>query len=187
MWTLWSAVGVMVSESVGANASEYLSHSRHRHIQCEGLEMIREKRGLDGRDKEITYCVSTMCGMYGASVKWTNAEYASVIRQLAPSEWIFSIVKRPLNGSQSTATTSNKNVFQFLVMKLILHGRLGLGGIAIVHYNNTPFDQYSIIRSAKSRRIPFASDTIFKSPSDFIDSGDDFASSPAFRHPERGL
>ncbi|KAK9098092.1 hypothetical protein Syun_025137 [Stephania yunnanensis] len=38
------------------------------------------------------------------------------------------------------------------------------GGIAIVHYNNTPFDQYSIIRSAKSRRIPFASDTIFKSP-----------------------
>ncbi|KAK9136071.1 hypothetical protein Syun_015401 [Stephania yunnanensis] len=60
----------------------------------------------------------------------------------------------------------------------VLHGRLGLGGIAIVHYNNTPFDQYSIIRSAKSRRIPFASDTIFKSPSDFIDSGDDFASSP---------
>ncbi|KAK9141887.1 hypothetical protein Syun_011287 [Stephania yunnanensis] len=60
----------------------------------------------------------------------------------------------------------------------VLHGRLGLGGIAIVHYNNTPFDQYSIIRSAKSRRIPFASDTIFKSPSDFVDSGDDFASSP---------
>ncbi|KAK9113942.1 hypothetical protein Syun_020739 [Stephania yunnanensis] len=60
----------------------------------------------------------------------------------------------------------------------VLHGRLGLGGIAIVHYNNTPFDQYSIIRSAKSRRIPFASETIFKSPSDFVDSGDDFASSP---------
>ncbi|KAK9151736.1 hypothetical protein Syun_010045 [Stephania yunnanensis] len=53
-----------------------------------------------------------------------------------------------------------------------------LGGIAIVHYNNTPSDQYSIIRSAKSRRIPFASDPIFKSPSDFIDYGDDFASSP---------
>ncbi|KAK9128400.1 hypothetical protein Syun_017197 [Stephania yunnanensis] len=53
-----------------------------------------------------------------------------------------------------------------------------LGGIAIVHYNNTPFDQYFIIRSAKSRRIPFACDPIFKSPSDFIDSGDDFASSP---------
>ncbi|KAK9140130.1 hypothetical protein Scep_009811 [Stephania cephalantha] len=53
-----------------------------------------------------------------------------------------------------------------------------LGGIAIVHYNNTPSDQYSIIRSAKSRHIPFASNPIFKSPSDFIDSGDDFTSSP---------
>ncbi|KAK9081720.1 hypothetical protein Syun_030766 [Stephania yunnanensis] len=53
-----------------------------------------------------------------------------------------------------------------------------LGGIAIVHYNNTPSDQYSIIRSAKSRCIPFAFDPIFKSPSNFIDSGDDFASSP---------
>ncbi|KAK9092643.1 hypothetical protein Syun_027554 [Stephania yunnanensis] len=53
-----------------------------------------------------------------------------------------------------------------------------LGGIAIVYYNNTPSDQYSIIRSAKSRSIPFASDPIFKSSSDFIDSGDDFASSP---------
>ncbi|KAK9107134.1 hypothetical protein Syun_023145 [Stephania yunnanensis] len=60
-----------------------------------------------------------------------------------------------------------------MVMSLV-----ALGGIAIVHYNNTPSDQYSIIRSAKSRRIPFASDPIFKSPSDFIDSGDDFASSP---------
>ncbi|KAK9098282.1 hypothetical protein Syun_025327 [Stephania yunnanensis] len=83
MWTFWSAVGVMVSENVGVHASEYQSHSRHHHSQCEGLEMIRGKRGLDGRDKEITYCVSTMCGVYGASVKWTNAEYASVIRQLA--------------------------------------------------------------------------------------------------------
>ncbi|KAK9106836.1 hypothetical protein Syun_022847 [Stephania yunnanensis] len=54
-----------------------------------------------------------------------------------------------------------------------------LGGIAIVYYNNTPSEQYSIIRSAKSRRIPFASDPIFKSLSDFIDSGYDFASSPS--------
>ncbi|KAK9160497.1 hypothetical protein Syun_006838 [Stephania yunnanensis] len=60
-----------------------------------------------------------------------------------------------------------------------------LGGIAIVHYNNTPSDQYSIICSAKSRRIPFASDPIFKSPSDFIDSGDDFAP-PTFSSPETG-
>ncbi|KAK9107527.1 hypothetical protein Syun_023538 [Stephania yunnanensis] len=67
-----------------------------------------------------------------------------------------------------------------VIKNLVLHGRVHgrLGGIAIVHYNNTPSDQYSIIRSAKSRHIPFASDPIFKSPSDFIDSGDDFASSP---------
>ncbi|KAK9157397.1 hypothetical protein Scep_003971 [Stephania cephalantha] len=67
----------MARESVGAHASEYQSHSRHRHIQCEGLEMIRGKRGLDGRGKEINlraYCVSTMCGVYGASVRWFSAE-----------------------------------------------------------------------------------------------------------------
>ncbi|KAK9100971.1 hypothetical protein Scep_024401 [Stephania cephalantha] len=33
----------MANESVGAHASEYQSHSRHRHIQCEGLEMIGGK------------------------------------------------------------------------------------------------------------------------------------------------
>ncbi|KAK9169200.1 hypothetical protein Syun_001340 [Stephania yunnanensis] len=35
------------------------------------------KRGLDGRGKEINlraYRVSTMCGVYGASVRWTSAE-----------------------------------------------------------------------------------------------------------------
>ncbi|KAK9135134.1 hypothetical protein Syun_014464 [Stephania yunnanensis] len=67
----------MASASVGAHASEYQSHSRHRHIQCEGLEMIRGKRRLDGRGKEINlraYCVSTMCGVYVASVRWTSAE-----------------------------------------------------------------------------------------------------------------
>ncbi|KAK9143017.1 hypothetical protein Syun_012417 [Stephania yunnanensis] len=53
-----------------------------------------------------------------------------------------------------------------------------LRGIAVVHYNNTPSDQYSIIRSAKSRHIPFSFEPIFKSPADFIDSDDDFASSP---------
>ncbi|KAK9098931.1 hypothetical protein Syun_025976 [Stephania yunnanensis] len=35
IWTFWGAVDVMVSESVGAHASEYQSHSRHRYIQCE--------------------------------------------------------------------------------------------------------------------------------------------------------
>ncbi|KAK9166685.1 hypothetical protein Scep_001876 [Stephania cephalantha] len=34
----------MASESVGAHASEYQSHYRHRHIQYEGLEMIEGKR-----------------------------------------------------------------------------------------------------------------------------------------------
>ncbi|KAK9150222.1 hypothetical protein Syun_008531 [Stephania yunnanensis] len=85
MWMLWSAVDVMVSESVGVHASEYQSRSRHRHIQCEGLEMIRGKRGLDGRGQEINlraYCVSTMCGVYGASVRWTNAEVRDPVESI---------------------------------------------------------------------------------------------------------
>ncbi|KAK9114197.1 hypothetical protein Syun_020994 [Stephania yunnanensis] len=62
----------MASESVGVHASGYQSHSRHRHIQCEGLETIGGKRELDGRGKEINlraYCVSTMCGVYGPVVR----------------------------------------------------------------------------------------------------------------------
>ncbi|KAK9142619.1 hypothetical protein Syun_012019 [Stephania yunnanensis] len=77
-WTHWNHNGLsMASESVGAHVSKYRSHSWHRHIQCEGLEIIRGKRGLDGRGKEINlraYCVSTMCGVYGASVRWSSAE-----------------------------------------------------------------------------------------------------------------
>ncbi|KAG5555433.1 hypothetical protein RHGRI_006179 [Rhododendron griersonianum] len=53
-----------------------------------------------------------------------------------------------------------------------------LGGIGIVHSNNSPSDQAAIIRSAKSHRIPFVSDLIFKSPSDSIDSVGEFGSSP---------
>ncbi|KAK9168721.1 hypothetical protein Syun_000861 [Stephania yunnanensis] len=37
--------------------------------------MIREKRGIDGHGKEINlkaYCVSTICGVYGASVRWVR-------------------------------------------------------------------------------------------------------------------
>ncbi|KAK9125989.1 hypothetical protein Scep_014835 [Stephania cephalantha] len=59
------------------HASEYWSHHRYRHIQCEGLEMIIEKRGIDGRGKEINlkaYCVSTICGVYGASVRRSDAD-----------------------------------------------------------------------------------------------------------------
>ncbi|XP_058185115.1 inosine-5'-monophosphate dehydrogenase 2-like isoform X3 [Rhododendron vialii] len=54
-----------------------------------------------------------------------------------------------------------------------------LGGIGIIHSNNSPFDQAAIIRSAKSHRIPFVSDVIFKSPSDSIDSIGEFSSSPS--------
>ncbi|KAI8007051.1 Inosine-5'-monophosphate dehydrogenase [Camellia lanceoleosa] len=49
-----------------------------------------------------------------------------------------------------------------------------LGGLGIVHSNNSPSDQASIIRSAKSHRFPFLSDLTFLSPSDSINSVDDF-------------
>nr|DAD29775.1 TPA_asm: hypothetical protein HUJ06_031243 [Nelumbo nucifera] len=61
-----------------------------------------------------------------------------------------------------------------------------LGGIGIVHYNNQPFEQAALIRSAKSRRIPFISDPIFKTPSDSIGSIQDFASSPCIFVTESG-
>lgn len=49
-----------------------------------------------------------------------------------------------------------------------------LGGLGIVHSNNSPSDQASIIRSAKSHRFPLISDLTFLSPSDSISSVDDF-------------
>ncbi|KAL2937255.1 Inosine-5'-monophosphate dehydrogenase, partial [Bienertia sinuspersici] len=52
-----------------------------------------------------------------------------------------------------------------------------LGGIGILHSNNTPSDQFSLLQSAKSRRIPMVSDFEVKSPSDVIDSDSDFGSS----------
>ncbi|KAK9092645.1 hypothetical protein Syun_027556 [Stephania yunnanensis] len=59
-----------------------------------------------------------------------------------------------------------------------------LGGIAIFHYNNTPSDQYSIIRSAKSRRIPFSSH--LQIPLGFHRFRRRFRLLPLyFRHPER--
>ncbi|XAR67249.1 IMP dehydrogenase [Bertholletia excelsa] len=61
-----------------------------------------------------------------------------------------------------------------------------LGGIGIVHSNNNPFDQASIVRSAKSHRLPFVSDLVFKTPSDSIHSIDDFASSPCIFVTESG-
>ncbi|KAI0500182.1 hypothetical protein KFK09_018391 [Dendrobium nobile] len=51
-----------------------------------------------------------------------------------------------------------------------------LGGAAIVHCNATPDHQAAIVRSAKSRRIPFASDPAFFAPSDAVSSTADFGS-----------
>ncbi|KAL5972470.1 hypothetical protein ACLOJK_039274 [Asimina triloba] len=61
-----------------------------------------------------------------------------------------------------------------------------LGGISILHYNNTPAEQAALIRAAKSRRIPFISDPIFKTPSAAIDSISEFASSPCVFVTEAG-
>ncbi|GMH02877.1 hypothetical protein Nepgr_004716 [Nepenthes gracilis] len=52
-----------------------------------------------------------------------------------------------------------------------------IGAISILHSNNSPSDQLALLRSAKSRRIPFISDFEVKSPSDSIDSESDFGSS----------
>ncbi|CAL9095132.1 hypothetical protein MUK42_03040 [Musa troglodytarum] len=43
-----------------------------------------------------------------------------------------------------------------------------LGGAAIVHCNAPPEDQAAIVRAAKARRIPFATDPVFFSPSDTV-------------------
>ncbi|GAB4852983.1 hypothetical protein Ancab_017172 [Ancistrocladus abbreviatus] len=61
-----------------------------------------------------------------------------------------------------------------------------LGAIGILHSNNSPSDQFSLLRSAKSRRIPFVSDFEIKSPSDLIDSESDFGSSSVVLVTESG-
>ncbi|KAL2472050.1 Inosine-5'-monophosphate dehydrogenase 2 [Abeliophyllum distichum] len=61
-----------------------------------------------------------------------------------------------------------------------------LGAIGIVHSNTTPSHQASLVRLAKSHKIPFRHDLIFKSPSDSILSADDFSSSPCIFVTESG-
>lgn len=61
-----------------------------------------------------------------------------------------------------------------------------IGGIGIIHSNNSPSHQAAHIQSAKSRRIPFVSDPIFMSPSDSITSIDEFAASPCVLVTESG-
>ncbi|KAJ9537591.1 hypothetical protein OSB04_030324 [Centaurea solstitialis] len=62
-----------------------------------------------------------------------------------------------------------------------------LGGIGIIHSNNTASEQSSLIRSAKSHRIPFASNDIrFVSPDDSIASGSVFDTAPCVFVTENG-
>ncbi|KAL1537150.1 IMP dehydrogenase [Salvia divinorum] len=61
-----------------------------------------------------------------------------------------------------------------------------LGGIGIVHYNTPTVNQASFIRRAKSHRIPFSYEIVFKSPSDSILSVDDFCSAPCIFVTESG-
>ncbi|XP_031125979.1 inosine-5'-monophosphate dehydrogenase-like [Ipomoea triloba] len=61
-----------------------------------------------------------------------------------------------------------------------------LGGIGIVHSNTTPSQQASIVRSAKSHKIPFTADLVFVSPGDSIHSADEFGSAPCVFVTESG-
>ncbi|XP_071686029.1 inosine-5'-monophosphate dehydrogenase 2-like [Rutidosis leptorrhynchoides] len=63
-----------------------------------------------------------------------------------------------------------------------------LGGIGIIHSNNTISEQSSLIRSAKSHRIPFVdTDIVFVSPDDSISSGDMFDTSRYVFVTENGI
>ncbi|KAK4491863.1 hypothetical protein RD792_002642 [Penstemon davidsonii] len=53
-----------------------------------------------------------------------------------------------------------------------------VGGIGIVHSNTTAAHQASLIRLAKSHKIPFTHDLVFKRPSDSILSAEEFSSAP---------
>ncbi|PIM98518.1 IMP dehydrogenase/GMP reductase [Handroanthus impetiginosus] len=61
-----------------------------------------------------------------------------------------------------------------------------LGAIGIIHSNTTASHQASLVRLAKSHKIPFNHDLIFKSPSDSILLADDFSSSPCIFVTESG-
>lgn len=61
-----------------------------------------------------------------------------------------------------------------------------LGAIGIVHSNNDSAHQASLVQLAKSHKIPFNHDLIFKSSSDSIDSADEFGSAPCVFVTESG-
>ncbi|KAL9686677.1 hypothetical protein QQ045_031070 [Rhodiola kirilowii] len=60
-------------------------------------------------------------------------------------------------------------------------------GIGIIHSNATPSQQAKFVRSAKSRRIPFVSEPVFKSPYDVIGYEDDFGTAPCVLVTESGM
>ncbi|KAL0398961.1 UNVERIFIED_CONTAM: Inosine-5'-monophosphate dehydrogenase [Sesamum radiatum] len=61
-----------------------------------------------------------------------------------------------------------------------------LGAIGIVHSNTPASDQAALVRLAKSHKIPFNYELIFKSPSDSILSAEEFSSSPCIFVTESG-
>lgn len=61
-----------------------------------------------------------------------------------------------------------------------------LGGIGIIHSNNSAFEQAILVDFAKSHRIPFVNECVFKSPNDDIVSLDEFCDSPCVFVTESG-
>ncbi|KAM3339524.1 inosine-5'-monophosphate dehydrogenase 2 [Capsicum galapagoense] len=61
-----------------------------------------------------------------------------------------------------------------------------LGGIGIVHYNNTIDQQVDVVRFAKAHQFPFVSELIFVSPSESIHCGDEFGKSQTIFVTETG-
>ncbi|KAL6544648.1 hypothetical protein OROMI_023510 [Orobanche minor] len=61
-----------------------------------------------------------------------------------------------------------------------------LGAIGIIHSNTTASHQASLIRRAKSHKIPFNHDLVFKSPSDSVLSVEEFSSAPCIFVTENG-
>ncbi|CAA0836563.1 Inosine-5-monophosphate dehydrogenase 1 [Striga hermonthica] len=61
-----------------------------------------------------------------------------------------------------------------------------LGAIGIIHSNTTASHQTSLVRRAKSHKIPFSHEIVYKSPSDTILSREDFADAPCLFVTEDG-
>lgn len=61
-----------------------------------------------------------------------------------------------------------------------------LGGIGIVHSNNSAVEQASVVEFAKAHRIPFVNDCVFVSPNDHIQSVEEFCESPCVFVTETG-